>query len=423
MKVYIKLKSNTKLFFQEIKDWRKLEKFFFLLSVILLFFAFFSTMAFSGRFPLNIVNNVIYFLLIISIIVFVTIYGKFKFDIFFVLLFLFNLSILFSSVFSGFKNFTSTVFLVSITSFFVYQLYTNISDNLKELIITIAFFGGFIFTLYFIIFYRIEIFSFDFAARIGGYFANQNEVSKYFVFLGIFCFYLIIYKRNFYIIPLLFIYLLLILFTGSRSNFIALFTLIMFMIFVKLPKSKKGWFLIISCVGVISFFAILQLDSLAIFKQRFYSMISTLFLGESVSIDNSTYYRIIALKEAIELFFQRPLIGYGFFGTNLYSFNKMSTHNNFASLLGDFGIFAFIFFEALLLIPIILFFRERNDKEHFLILVISFLFYIFIFQFFLINYYTKLEYFLLPYPYSILIKNKRGVSLNFSKQIISVKIW
>lgn len=414
--MFTNLKSKITNFLSNFKEYTKTQKLLFFFILFFVFLASFSTMALSGRYPLNYFNNAIYLLLLLLIIIFLIFYGVFRFDIYFLLLFLFNFFVLFSSLLSGFKNFNFSALLVSTTSFFIYQLLINVDKPKQNVLFFSLFVGGLFFSAYFFVYYRNTILSFDFSNRIGGYFNNINEMAKYFVFLGLISFYLVLYKKRFEHIILFVIFLLFLVWTGSRSNLLSLIILILFLLYFKFQGMKKRYYLYVLLFLALISILVMQMDFMESFKTRLYNSFLTLFRGGSDNIlDYSTESRKRALYEAFELFLQRPLFGYGYFGTNLYSFRQMSTHNNFVALLGGFGLPAFLAFETFLLVPTYLFIQNRKKykKNDFALLSVAIISYVFIFQLFLINYYTKLEYFFIPFAYIQIYEPNQFVEINF----------
>lgn len=414
--MFSKLKYNIKNFCTNFNDWGKKKILLFSLIAFFLFFSSFSTMAFSARYPLNYLNAVIYFFLILFIILFVSLYGYFRFDIFFVLLLLFNFTVLLSSLLTGFRNFSFTIIFVTSVSFFVYQIIININKEIRMFLLLLIFLGGIVFSLYFMFYYRDIILNFDFNSRIGGYFDNLNEMAKYFVFLSIISLYLFLFKKKVMHLVFALIFFIFLVLTGSRSNLLAFTVAILVLIYLRIPKRKKISLLLFICLSPILLFLLLRIKFMENILIRLYASLKTLINSSDFDnvLDFSTKFRKIASIEAFELFLQRPLFGYGFWGTNIYSFNKMSTHNNFTALLGNFGIIAFLIFQAFLIFPIYSNIKKNKNINY---LFIALLLYIFVFQTFLITFTSKFEYLIFPFTYATFMDSPSYNSINLKIRI------
>lgn len=132
--------------------------------------------------------------------------------------------------------------------------------------------------------------------------------------------------------------------TGSRKVIVAIVIIVaMHLIFSRNMSSaiKKG--LIIGVVGLIVVWAL----SRASWFNAFYGeRLSALFNGNEIN-DNSIIGRHILTQNSMELFFQHPLIGAGLDNDraiNAMRYFEAPAHNNYAYLLGDFGLIGFIFY-------------------------------------------------------------------------------
>lgn len=409
---------------EKFHNWDKKRIVSYFSVLFCLFLSSFSTMALSGRYPLNYVNMAIYFITAISIFIYVGIYGVFKIDTFFYIIVFIDVLILFSSALTGFRHFSYTIFLVTIFSLIIYQFICNIRPESRENVYSIIMCAGYFFVIYFSIIYSKNIFSFDFSTRIGDYFDNENEVSKYFVFLIVFSLHKAIYNRKYFLLYPLILYLfILLLMTGSRSNLISAILMSLFATYFRIPKKYKIFYSILVVSSIAAFFLILQIPALITFRDRIYNMFKTLFgtFDGMSEFDFSIYNRMIAVEEGINLFLARPLFGYGFRGTRIYSFISMEPHNNFIFLLGNFGVIVFILFELFLLLPVYkIFATNKKHKNPFSLLILSILLYVFVFQLFLVNYYTKFEYFAFPFAYLLSGLKSNCVEINLGKRTITL---
>ena len=114
-------------------------------------------------------------------------------------------------------------------------------------------------------------------------------------------------------------------------------------------------------------------------------------LGE----DWSTIERLTLAKEAGLMFLSKPFFGWGYNGIRAYSTQHLFAHNNFLGLLADFGLFGFLCFESMLILPMI---RSRkklksgNGLQHVKDGLFLLLLAVFLIQFFYVNYQLKFEF-------------------------------
>jgi len=107
------------------------------------------------------------------------------------------------------------------------------------------------------------------------------------------------------------------------------------------------------------------------------------FRGEEASAK----IRSIMIREAIELWKKRPLIGFGPDQFSYYSMFGTYSHNNYVELLSTSGIIGTIFYYSLFLL---LFIRavQVSDREQKYYTIISLVFLVLL-DFFLVSYYAK----------------------------------
>lgn len=369
-----------------------------IIFILIPFAVFFSVL--SDRSPYNYFNLIVYGFLSIAIISYVFKYKSFKFDIFPFLILLFNFTILVSQIVNmRVGEYPRSVVLLSLFSIIIYQFFINI-DN-KQNVFTAILVGGLIFAVFFIFYYRNEIIKLEFSERIGRDFSDQNDLAKY---ISVFCVLSIgmlfkskrILRVGFAVAT--FIFLVLILFTGSISN---LLCIVLTLIFVAIYKTKRQnrLFIILGIAATIGLFVLLlQLPVFEYFKKRIEGIFAGLTQSTSAKKDGSAIDRFTLFQEALRLFATRPLFGFGYDQVQYYTHGAgMFSHNNFTELAASFGIFGFFVFEVLLLMPLVKSIREKKIDSQSLFLI----FYLFIFQFFLIIFRKKIEFVLMPLFFSI----------------------
>jgi len=391
----------------------KTQSIIFCLCIFFISLYCFSMWSFGSRTFWNYVNILICGLMLLLIIVYQLLYSDIRFDVFFVFLFIFCLIILISSAVNlVFDHINKTVFLMAIFGFGFYQ-FAREKENLKIAMLALLI-GGTGFVLFYIFIYWKSLLSFNFSNRLGDYFDNQNEVAKNFVFLGIISLYLVFFKRKWFMLLYYLLMFYLLSSTGSISNLISFaFVSGIVVLFSVRPKNRIYVVLVFAFLAIIGF-VIIQLPIFSYFKNRIYDIIITLSSGGDVASDASAGQRLEFALDSLSLFLSRPLFGFGFDSVRFFTLYPGSpAHNNFAELLGDLGIIGFLSFEIIIIYP---FFVIMKNKEKNRFLFLSFLIYIFIFQFFLVTYYTKIEYLILSCSFGFISSNSNNwVSIRFRK--------
>lgn len=390
----------------------------------------FSIGAFSGRTFFNYFSIAIGLLMIFLMIFYVLFYGKIKIDLFLILLVNFSFSFLLSNLINlSFSSFPKSVFTQSLMSFVMYQFFVNIDKEKLKLIFPIVVVAGFAFFLFYFIHYRSEIISFNFGNRLGSYFDNENEIAKEFGYLGVTAFCCGVYTRKsfektpkfvfvmlkaFYFFTW-FLFLFAVLTTGSISNLLTLLFVTFLVALIRIKKSKhKIIFVATIFVSIGAFFLILQLPSLSYFNKRLLSIFNTFTSGDGG--DASSSLRLYALVQYIQLFFLRPLFGFGYGQGKMYTAYYMVAHSSIAELLTCTGLFGFVSFELILILSLL---STRKKRQEYAISFV--LLYVIIFQLFISSiYHAKFEYIFISIAFAICsdsfsfdaIKNKFKVFIN-----------
>ena len=285
-------------------------------------------------------------------------------------------------------------------SFFVF-LYSFRAISNKYLVVSIVSIGIFLFSLFFIIYYRNEILNFKAYGsegfRLGTYFDNQNGVAAYAavgVATSLFSL-LFISKRIrwFFVAPILSTILVGIV-TGSKSFILAIAIFVIILLFFKFKKHKLIYIIIVASLIGLSII-LLNLPFMATIKQRLVDSIETL-LGISTKADTSTISRSIWIDYGFYLGTRNMIIGCGVNGFSIYSGVGTYSHSNFAEVICDFGLVGFVLFY----IPLVLIFiktitNKKVDKP----LIISFLVYYFIIGFSNVFYYKKFYFMILAFVF------------------------
>ena len=370
---------------------------FFLISIMV----FFLTL--SDRIPYNYVNFAIYVVQAILILFYVLKYGKLHFDCFVFLLITFLSVILTSQILNmSLLEFPRTILLLSIFAFLFYQFLLNLTVAERATVYKLIFLGGCFLAIFFIGYYFPRLIEFNFESRLGRELSDQNDLAKHF---ALFCVLgeLFSFKEK-GIMKLLFIlatliFFFLVLVTGSISNLLVL-SIVSIALFIYMPKGKKKVLVLIVLIIIISLFIVLlQLPFMSYFKTRILNMYNT-FSSNGGNVDYSFLDRFNLALYGFRLFTSKPLFGYGYDQVQFYTWGKNAfSHNNFVELLASFGIFGFILFELFLIYPIYKCWKQKGKETAVFILL-----YLFMFQFFLIIFRKKIEYFIIPLAFSFIQK-------------------
>lgn len=404
--------SNIVSLFRE-KNWQGV---FRMVIFLFLTLAIFSTFSLSRQAGLNNINNLIYGVLLLIVLFYILIYGRIVFDQFFVLISGLNLIFILSSIINWkFNSQNTTLLLLSVTVFILYQYLIADKRNIKQFVWAFML-GGIGFLLYYFFVYAKPLLTFDFSKRLGNYFGNENEVARNISLITITCLYFAAdRKKKIFYVPV-FIGLWFAITTGSMSGIFLLFIILLLVIYLNVPKGKK-WVFFMSLVALIIIaFLVLQTPALIYYKRRVYGIINT-FLGiDTGSVDRSSSERLELSREAFLMFLRKPLFGFGPNQIAEFTSAGRYAHNNFTELLGNYGLFGLFFFELLLFVPAIRI-RKQDTKYRSLILLVLML--VILSQFFAHPYTSKIEYFIIGFAFACVFDpNKKNISLEIGLRLI-----
>ena len=191
------------------------------------------------------------------------------------------------------------------------------------------------------------IISFNFSSRyFATFFGNSNDVARKIMFsliLNIGFFFKAkprAIKALSIIISLIFTYLLIL--TGSFSNTILVTLIWIIVIYLLFPQKYRWLYFLLLFLGLCGIIVLLNLPTFEYFKHRIENLINTFINGGS---GGSTYNRFLGAYYGLQLFLERPLLGFG--SSGVFNNYAIMSHNNMVELLADFGIFAFVLFELL----------------------------------------------------------------------------
>lgn len=226
-----------------------------------------------------------------------------------------------------------------------------------------AYFGGILFLLFFLIKYRNELLSLKFD-RLGSKFGDENDIAIFNSFCLSLSIYYFLFSKNLFIKISTFLlgslFLLVSFSSGSKIALFVLVIIVIYLIFIKNGK-KRIWLsfveiLIIAALG----FVILSLPFAKTLKDRLISFLQFVSVKNDYSIDYSTLDRINMFCSGVELFLRKPLFGYGPNGFNIRGgFGDCWSHNHFSDLLCNTGLIGFLLFHF----PFYISFISLKDKK------------------------------------------------------------
>ena len=331
---------------------------------------------------------------LLSIIVFVynLLFGSFRIKRIMLFVPLFALFALIGTLLFS-KEYRAWISLILLTiSFFIFVYAFKIIGN-KIVILNIITIAFFLFSLYFILYFRNSLMHFNSETRLGPPFDNQNGVAAYAVVGFSVPLYLVLfYKRKIrfiYIIPCL-TSLVVGVSTGSRTFFVIVFIFFLVFLFFKFKKHKFIYFCVVGGLIVLGII-FLNLPFMSSFKQRIIVAVQTL-IGTAEKVDTSTLERFVYVDYGFYLGSKNLLLGYGVGGYSIFSGVGTYAHSNFAEVLCNFGIVGFLLFYTPL---VILLFRALTNTKIDKAFVISFFAYYFIVSISNVLYYKKIYYLVL----------------------------
>lgn len=342
---------------------------------ILFGICFFSIPAFSFAASFNKLMWIFTALLCLSIFAYLFI-NKITIDYTTVCYFCFVVCAIIASLFVLFRDFSFSIILNTIIIVLIYQFSINNKNKSKRLFL-FAYFGILLFSIIYLVFYRKEIFSLDFE-RLGSKFGDINDIGIIMcigvaISLGMIHTIKNIFLRLLVALSTLFMFALS-LTSGSKICILLLFAC--FVVFIVFTFGRKKWYLSLITIGsfVAAIVILLNLPFMSTMRERFSSMIYTLFgVGSSKTTSYSTTHRIEMFLNGMSLFLRRPLFGFGVNGfMSFSSFPGVWSHNHISESLANFGIVGSIFYHTPIVFAVS---RAKKGKESinlYLILSITF---------------------------------------------------
>lgn len=362
--MYVKFNTFLKFLFTNSKFWNFVLDFLFFTTIV--FFLLFDSS------NLYILSWIIFIVFTLVLLILLILNRGILIDNSFLISFLIIFIMLLSFVFNGARafNFTNVFLLILFNIFYQYFVYKK---SLSK-IINIFFLAIITFALVFFIMHVKEIFKGDFE-RIGGQFANVNTVGFYFTIGALISLYLGLFQKKYLMLFLFFVFVYLGFATGSKKVFMSVFTLSLLAITLFFGKKRFPITILISFLFVVSLFVFISIPQFSYFKDRLIDFINGLF--KEGGTDGSTINRLEMYKDGFKLFLYKPFLGWGFHGVVRESIFQSYSHNNFTEILANFGLFAFLLFQFLVLFPLfrsayfIKQYQSIKRKETILIILLS----------------------------------------------------
>lgn len=370
-------------------------------AILIIFCGYiFSIPSFGSRTPANYIMYGLFALLAFTAIFYSVFYKKIKISIYSLVILAFVMfAFIGTAIYShSFRSWFSLVLLLG--SFFVFYFVFKIVGD-KHLVVLLAIIGLFVFSIYFILYYRKELLNFSNylsdGFRLGSYFDNQNGVSAYSVIGVALSLYFILFSKNKFkyiiLIPLLSIFIVGIS-TGSRTFIVAIIAISILMLYFKFNKTKLLYLLVL-IILVVVFIVLLNTPLLSTLKFRLIRAIET-FFGNSSRIDTSSVSRVTWLDYGFYLGNKHLLTGLGVDGFMTFSGINSYTHSNYSEVWCDFGIIGFVLFYLPLIMVFVRCIRTKNKNISF---VAPFVLYYLLVSFSNVFYYNKLYYFVLSFMF------------------------
>jgi hypothetical protein len=316
-----------------------------LLLLIYLFeyFVFFSIPVLSGLEKWHYVPLVFCAFECLLIFFWLYFYGGAFIDKNVILLITFPLFCLLESFFTGFRIILLTYFLLTGMCIFFYEFVSESNDN--DAYLRVWYFALVSFALIFVIVYFKELINFD-ISRLGSAFDNVNEVSQFFSMGMLFSLFYFVKnrKKNWFFVLFYLGFAFLGITTGSKQFLFSSVIITVVGIFLALGKNHIIWAFLSVAVLAAVVVVMIQFPVFATMKTRIVDFMNFLGIMKTNDRDYSSEERFAIFSEALNMFFQKPLFGFGPDGFLRYSYFGTYSHTTFGDLLCNFGIVGTVLF-------------------------------------------------------------------------------
>lgn len=221
-------------------------------------------------------------------------------------------------------------------------------------------------------------------------------------------FFEILFNKRKKIIPLMVFPLLMILASQSKKAILCVLVGIFIMLALRYRKKRFAGLIVL----LIAVFLLIYLTRLPIFESilyRFTSAFETTATGGAQISDWSTYNRIIMIQRGIDLFKQKPFLGYGIDTYQFVSGMGGYSHNNYVELLANNGLIGTIAYYWVYLYATIKLLKmvTKYNKEKaalLLVIIVSTL----LLDYGEVSYYNKMTFIYVSWVLIYIDKTKRG---------------
>lgn len=341
-------------------------------------FSFFSIPACSFESSLFLITWAITLLMSAFMIISLAIFYGFKVDIVTICLVGFSISSVLSSALNGFRSFSYTAPLLSLLAALIYTYVKGNRESMQLLFLS-AFIGDILFLFLFCYRYRSELIGLNFT-RLGEMFGDINDISIFLSLGYVLGAYYLLFRGNvlskIVCIPVMLLFLFCAVTTGSKIFVLIFITSLIALAFLFFGK-KRWWAAIVFLI--IAFgasFLILQIPAFSTMRERLLNMFSWI-TGKSIdnvsTHDGSSEMRFHMLLAGFELFFRKPLFGWGISGFAYNGgLNNGWSHNNFSETFCNFGIVGTLLFHFGFFTSIYCSFRKPSKTKRLPVLILIF---------------------------------------------------
>lgn len=254
---------------------------------------------------------------------------------------------------------------------------------------------------------------------------NANLMGFLFVIGAHISLYYSIVERKWSVLPIFLLFSVVSLFSGSRR---AIFILLVGIVLLFILSSKKPIHILlalfVSALFVIGFvFLSFHWEPLReILGVRIQSLLS-IFQGGTG--DGSTITRINMVKTGIEMFYQKPIIGWGLHAfTDTTSFATYS-HNNYIEVLVTWGIVGFVWYYSFWLFVVMngIKLLVRLEHSHLISLSVTLLLLFFIDDFGVVRFYNEISHFFLALGFSVIVQPDSDKGIDIPTLLGTLNRW
>ena len=365
----------------------KTDKLKYILKMFVLFFSFVCLVtlpSFTYREQYNNLTNIFSILLAVVTFIYVLFKGKIVINSYILCLLLF---LIYGAVLTLCTTNTWTTMRSILTLYLLCcVLFTCIINFKNPNFYIISFLIGLIvLAIWMAIDSKEYIFNFSFENRIGDEFGNLNSVG---VMLSIgstiSCYYIFKNKKYYFfllIFPIVFGFLLII--TGSKTAIVTYILGFLLSLYFLFGKKKILWYFLTLFILLVLFIIVIFLPPFQSIKDRFVSMLSTLFGGSSYDLSTAQRYTMFA--DGLYLWQKSLIFGHGSESFSILSSYGTYSHSNISELLCNFGLLGFCIYYF----PFVNCFFKKN-KSSYWSLILPFVFtYVLFSSIFNITYLSK----------------------------------